>query len=918
MVESEKTRADEGAEASPQQSEEKMNFILRGLSGMVGWAGANPYKMFALIAAITLILGYGLTMVNTTAVETDIFPKDNPNTLAAKNISQKFQQFYTTVSSYLVIDPEKFGQMNPANLPNRMTNADPNNATDELYIRGVHEFYQYMKMKVPATQYEIGPAAALIIVNWSNSGIPNVQAPTDSAFNMPGTDPLGEIYYYEDQQLLLSDPQIQQCFSKDYSCTSITFIFDPKAHGLTSAELGKQIIKAIDDWPAWAEENAKFAAFKYERTTANQVPITDGHAAELSERDNNILTPLVILFILACLAVSFRKLSYTLIGITALIIAVIWTIGLMGYVGIPFTNLNQTIVPLLLGCGIDYSLHMMTQYMQHRANGLPKAQAMRAATGRGGFAMFLSATTAVIGMGSLIFSPSVAMEQLGVVAPMGMVIALIVNMTFTPAAMALFVRDPKGQKQPEFRPAKGITKFADIVGSHRVIAIIIVLLLTAGAYVSSMNLRYEEFGDPQMNFLPGDKVRHWREMENENFYGGTTSDTTKTANFFIFEGDMTDPKVHTYMRKFAENLQSMPDQGIGQIMCLPWLIDSYLMIRQGTAGAAVSTIGGYIPGLGGMPGAGGTISPQYPQTQAAIKQTFDEMKKSPFWTQTAFFLDNDYKIGILPVDLLQKPHFEGVQHGWDAVWKAVEKTDSELGRPAGTKIAFYGLTSASYMFITYEAPWVNYVSIISSVAVAIILLLFTRNLKSTLLTVIVMTLTSVWWFGILPLFNIGISVILMLPVTFIMAMGSNYAILFIWNLSQVKDRESIYYSIGKSVEYSAITTIGAFFIFGFMSDLMSRKAMMSVWLATVVSWICAMIVVAIFYPPYPKPKAEKSKLPRQSKKQLRKAAMDSRRAQAAAAAASANPVVNANETPSNHVKVAVLKHPQTGREKSAK
>lgn len=103
---------------------------------------------------------------------------------------------------------------------------------------------------------------------------------------------------------------------------------------------------------------------------------------------------------------SFATLAFSLLGL--------WTI--MVLVGWNWNVLNLTALPLLLGAGVDYSLHIQMSLRRHGGD----ARATRSVVGR---ALFLCAATTFIGFGSLSWSSNAGLASLGQICATG--IALV-------------------------------------------------------------------------------------------------------------------------------------------------------------------------------------------------------------------------------------------------------------------------------------------------------------------------------------------------------------------------------------------------------------------------------------------------------------------------------------------------------------
>jgi predicted RND superfamily exporter protein len=82
-------------------------------------------------------------------------------------------------------------------------------------------------------------------------------------------------------------------------------------------------------------------------------------------------------------------------------------------------------LPLLLGLGVDYSIHI--QLALHRCHG--DRLAVRRSVGR---ALLLAGTTTAVGFGSLSFSANAGLASLGKVCAAGIVISLMTAVYLLP------------------------------------------------------------------------------------------------------------------------------------------------------------------------------------------------------------------------------------------------------------------------------------------------------------------------------------------------------------------------------------------------------------------------------------------------------------------------------------------------------
>ncbi|PKK85976.1 MAG: hypothetical protein CVT48_03045 [Thermoplasmata archaeon HGW-Thermoplasmata-1] len=801
------------------------------ISRMSLYSASHPHAIIALISACTLVMVGGMALVNTSSNMVNILPRDNPNTLAAHNISREFALFYEFTEPFFTIDESKWDAANEK-LPYRMTQANRSDVLDEVYVRGIEEFCQFVEERSDA-RYFINIATIVKTLNWTNSGIPGVREPQPEAFSMPGTDPEGEMQYYYAWQGVMVDPAYDDTVSPDHRSLYTVIFFDRE--NLTHIEIGETIYRLVDEYRAWAPKHAEFDVFDLDQVPVFGTPVTDAYAAKVLGRDISLLGPMVFVFIVFAIFLAFRNARAMLASLTLLIMSGIWTIGLMGYAGIPFSALNLAILPLILGNGIDYSIHMIGEYFEHRGKGLGIEKAFETSGSRAGLAMLIATLTTVIGLLMMVFSPSVLMAQLGFVSAIAMTVTFLLTITYLPALLALTAsKKPTRKSKTSLRVFPAIARW---VNRKPALGIISLALATFVLAAFTPALKVEAFGDPELNYPPGHRLRDDHDWIDEVFW---KNDAGSVTNMIVLEGDATQPAVHDYLDRLEENLRNDADLAATQTASITRLVAGYVAVKDGTAGGALN-MGqeAFFPGS------------TYPQTQEEIKQTMDDLFSSPMANYASFFIPYpDYDIALLTFQTAQEGSYEDAERVWNSIWRVVDETNGDYGGspPGDVKVSVFGPTAFSYLFISEEMPWVNYMGIVSLVAVGIILFLLTKSPRATSAVVLVVALSSIWWYGILSIIGIGLSVTMMLPLIFIIALGSDYAVHLIWNIEHSGNRAECYGYVGKAVFYSALTDFGAFMIFIGISDLMVRKAMIATALAIFVTFIATMVVVPLFYP----------------------------------------------------------------------
>jgi len=107
---------------------------------------------------------------------------------------------------------------------------------------------------------------------------------------------------------------------------------------------------------------------------------------------------LTILVVFMLLWFDFRKIKYAVIAMIPLVAGFVWMVGLMKLTGMQLTVVNVMGLPMIIGIGIDYGVHVVHRW---RSEEKGKVNKIFASTGK---AILLSALTTMLAFGSLIFS----------------------------------------------------------------------------------------------------------------------------------------------------------------------------------------------------------------------------------------------------------------------------------------------------------------------------------------------------------------------------------------------------------------------------------------------------------------------------------------------------------------------------------
>lgn len=183
------------------------------------------------------------------------------------------------------------------------------------------------------------------------------------------------------------------------------------------------------------------------------LPVFLSHVASYSER-MRFLFPLAVLIVGLILFEAFRTFQGMILPLITALLAVAWGIGTMGAAGIPMDAFNATTPILILAVASGHAVQLLKRYYEeyYRILGQGVAnpreanrQAVIEAAARSGPVMMVAGLVAALGFFSLIVFEITTVRTFGIFTGVGILAAMVLEMTFTPALRSLL--PPPGGKE---------------------------------------------------------------------------------------------------------------------------------------------------------------------------------------------------------------------------------------------------------------------------------------------------------------------------------------------------------------------------------------------------------------------------------------------------------------------------------------
>lgn len=166
-------------------------------------------------------------------------------------------------------------------------------------------------------------------------------------------------------------------------------------------------------------------------------------------QDLKSLVPIATLILLGILFASFRQLRGVLLPVTVALVSVIWTMGLMALVGFKLTIVAVVIPVILLAIADADSIHILTRYQEALHQSPKRREALMHAMTRLGQPVIYTSISSAVGFLGLTTAYSVIIQEFAIATAVGIIIAMVLSFTLLPALLMLLpARTSKHLSQP--------------------------------------------------------------------------------------------------------------------------------------------------------------------------------------------------------------------------------------------------------------------------------------------------------------------------------------------------------------------------------------------------------------------------------------------------------------------------------------
>lgn len=342
----------------------------------------------------------------------------------------------------------------------------------------------------------------------------------------------------------------------------------------------------------------------------------------------------VVLLTFTIWAFSSNRLRRTVADTLVTLVTIFFAIGIMNGVGyLIFTEASpmaQILPILLIGLGVDYSIHVTTRYRDEVAAGASVDAAIAKAVRTVGVALVLATVTTAVGFLTNLTNEIPALREFGLLAAVGIFASFVLMLTFVPAVRELLDRraERKGTLDREALVGGESRLLPRLIGSTSRLATkfssatIVVALVLSGLGLWGVTNLETKFSF--LDFIPTTSpLRQTFETLIDDFGGGFGENTQ-----ILIEGDVAGGEAWNAMVTANSNLVDTPNvvtfagqpQGVSPVSAVGQLADPQSPLFAPSVGAAAQSLG---IGPDFMVPAGTSVAPLY---DAAFEVAPDQLR----------------------------------------------------------------------------------------------------------------------------------------------------------------------------------------------------------------------------------------------------------------------------------------------------
>lgn len=194
---------------------------------------------------------------------------------------------------------------------------------------------------------------------------------------------------------------------------------------------GKHLMKIYTDADIWNMDEMEQFVKKVRSIDANATgsPLQTYEASKQMQQGYVTAAIYAFIAVFVLLFVDFRSLKCTFLSLTPMLLGLGQMFGILGLLDIPLNPANMIVLPLILGVGIDYGVHVIHDFRLQK----DKRFQLSSSTA---VSVLITALTTMIGFGALMIASHRGLQSLGRVLVIGISCCLFTSLIVLPAILS--------------------------------------------------------------------------------------------------------------------------------------------------------------------------------------------------------------------------------------------------------------------------------------------------------------------------------------------------------------------------------------------------------------------------------------------------------------------------------------------------
>lgn len=164
-------------------------------------------------------------------------------------------------------------------------------------------------------------------------------------------------------------------------------------------------------------------------------PLERSDVTHYIQRDQRLMIPLVLLVLLGVTYSIYRVKRFAVVALACVGLSLTWTMGIVGFLGVPLNVITALLPAVILVVSVSVVIHLLNQFSDVVTAAPDHATAVVQAVGQVGTACVLTTLTTAMGFLSLPVIQAPAIQEFGLFAGLGVLLACVAAMTFVPLAL---------------------------------------------------------------------------------------------------------------------------------------------------------------------------------------------------------------------------------------------------------------------------------------------------------------------------------------------------------------------------------------------------------------------------------------------------------------------------------------------------